>query len=48
MRKETRDIGFIGGSHVLLRFYRRETLMSERARLGWVEPDVAPLAWSAV
>ena len=26
-----------------LDFYRRETLFSPEARLGWVEPDLAPL-----
>jgi hypothetical protein len=27
----------------LFRFYERETLMSARARTGWVEPDRSPL-----
>jgi hypothetical protein len=29
---------------VLLRFYSRESLMSNRARAVWVEPDLAPLS----
>jgi hypothetical protein len=29
---------------LLLAFYSRERLMSPEARLGWVEPDLAPLA----
>jgi hypothetical protein len=30
--------------HALLSFYRKRTLMTPRARLEWVEPDVAPLS----
>jgi hypothetical protein len=30
--------------HALLAFYRKRTLMTTRARLEWVEPDVAPLS----
>ena len=35
--------GPLAERNVLLRFYTRDTLMSERARAEWVEPDVAPL-----
>jgi hypothetical protein len=30
---------------LLLRFYRPATLAAERARAGWVEPDLAPFPW---
>jgi hypothetical protein len=33
---------------VLLKFYSRPRLESAEARLGWVEPDLAPLALDAV
>jgi hypothetical protein len=33
-----------GDKDYLLRFYRRETLDSERARRQWVEPDAQPWA----
>ena len=36
--------GPLGTREVLLRFYSRELLFSPRARAGWVEPDLAPLA----
>ena len=35
--------GPLADRNVLMRFYSRDTLMSERARRGWIEPDVAPL-----
>jgi hypothetical protein len=30
---------------LLTRFYRSTTLAGERARRGWVEPDLAPFPW---
>ncbi|MFI5225020.1 MAG: hypothetical protein ACHQX3_12395 [Nitrospirales bacterium] len=33
---------------VLLTFYSRTTLMSEKARAEWVEPDIAPILLDAV
>jgi hypothetical protein len=35
--------GPLADRNVLSHFYSRDTLMSERARAGWVEPDVAPI-----
>ena len=35
--------GPLADRNVLARFYSPETLMSERARAEWVEPDVAPI-----
>lgn len=32
----------------LLRFYRRETLLSPTARQAWVEPDLAPIRLAAL
>jgi hypothetical protein len=40
--------GPLGGSRVLLAFWSRELLMSPRARAAWVDPDVRPLAFSAL
>ena len=40
--------GPLGGSRVLLTFWTRELLMSPRARAAWVEPDLKPLAFSAL
>ncbi|MER7756493.1 hypothetical protein [Kitasatospora sp. NPDC097643] len=31
---------------LLARHYRPETLAGERAKTGWVEPDLAPFPWS--
>jgi hypothetical protein len=36
--------GALADRRVLLRFWSQETLMSPRARAGWVAPDRAPLA----
>lgn len=36
-------IAACGDKHLPLRYYSRERLMSPSARLGWVEPDLAPL-----
>ena len=33
---------------LLLAFYSSSRLMSAEARLGWVRPDVAPIALEAV
>jgi len=33
---------------VLLRFYSRERLMSERARAEWIEPDLSPISADVV
>ncbi|GAA5187160.1 hypothetical protein GCM10023322_34880 [Rugosimonospora acidiphila] len=30
---------------LLTRFYRSSTLAGDRARTGWVEPDLAPFPW---
>ncbi|HEY7260362.1 MAG TPA: hypothetical protein VH589_02615 [Trebonia sp.] len=30
---------------LLTRFYRSSTLASDRARAGWVKPDLAPFPW---
>lgn len=30
---------------LLTRFYRSSTLASDRARTGWVQPDLAPFPW---
>ena len=30
---------------LLTRFYRSSTLAGQRARTGWVEPDLAPFPW---
>jgi len=35
--------GSLGERDALLRYYSRETLLSPRARVGWVKPDVAAL-----
>ena len=35
--------GTLSEREFLLCFYSRERLMSERARVEWVEPDLAPL-----
>ena len=35
--------GPLAARDVLLRFYTKETLMSPRARVEWVEPDLRPL-----
>jgi hypothetical protein len=40
--------GPLGGSRVLLAFWSRELLMSQRARAAWVEPDLKALAFSAL
>jgi hypothetical protein len=36
-------IALHGDKELPLRYYSRERLMSPEARLGWVEPDLAPL-----
>jgi hypothetical protein len=36
-------VGPLAARDVLMCFYARDTLMSERARAGWIEPDVAPI-----
>jgi hypothetical protein len=32
---------------LLTRFYRSSTLASDRARTGWVQPDLSPFPWEA-
>lgn len=41
---EAELIARYGDRNLPLRHYRRDTLFSTAARLGWVEPDLAPLA----
>jgi hypothetical protein len=39
--------GPLADRSVLMRFYSRDALMSERARAGWVEPDIASIELAA-
>jgi hypothetical protein len=40
--------GALAAHSALLKFYSRERLESAEARLGWAEPDLAPLALDVV
>ena len=40
--------GALADRTILLAFYSSSRLMSAEARLGWVRPDVAPIALEAV
>lgn len=49
---DTADFDSFAGQHtalldkkLLTRFYRPSTLASDRARNGWVQPDLAPFPW---